>query len=67
MVESRLESLILRLESAVARQEALVGGSAAVAPAQAKASDCKLAKEFVALIEPKIKAVKDAAAALGIA
>ena len=61
-----MESLIQRLENAVARQEALTGGQAS-APAQTKVSECKLAKEFVALIEPKIKSVKDAAAALGIA
>lgn len=68
MVESKLESLIQRLESAVARQEALIGGHSSTASAvPAKASESKNAKEFVALILPKIKAVKDAAAALGIA
>ena len=51
-----------------ARQEALIGGhSSTASAAPAKASESKNAKEFVALILPKIKAVKDAAAALGIA
>jgi len=60
MVEARLESLIQRLENAVARQEALAGGQAPAGGATAApvAKECKNAKDFIALITPKVQTLK---------
>ena len=61
----RLEALIQRLENAVARQEALAGGAS---PAKAAGPvQNKLAKEFIAEVQPKVAALRERTANLGIA
>ena len=67
MVESKLQSLVERLEKAVERSEALsVGGGGGGAPSGGSGGSVpKVARDYAKAMEPKIAAVKAAAAALG--